>query len=139
MTDLLSIGGPGLQSIISNESLSIKEKRQLALKELGLKGTRSKYGSKDEAKAARKARSKAKREERSKALVELGLKTPRVKLSKEERATKRKAKGKIRRAAVREWAMNHPDEAKAAGFHPERFKLGGVVVSKPKKTRKKKK
>ena len=43
---------PDINHIINDSSLTMKEKRVKALKELGLRGSKGKYGSKDEAKAA---------------------------------------------------------------------------------------
>jgi hypothetical protein len=122
---------PGVMSLaLSGDQL--KEARRKALREEGLLGKRTKYGSKEERKKAQKERSKKKREEKKKFLASKGLYAPRVKLSPEQKKLRRSMKSKMRRAAMVEYAKSHPKEAIEAGFNPNR--LG----TKPKGTRKKK-
>jgi len=112
-------------SILESESLSMAQKRRQVLEQLGLKGTRKKYASPVERKAASKERREKRKSTRLESLKQYGLE-PKVrgpKMSKEERKTKRSERGKTKRGFLREMAKANPELAKKYGIDPSRFKL----------------
>lgn len=116
---------PDFSGIIKSESISLVEKRKLVLEKLGLKGTKKKYATTEERKAAAKARSKERRDERASVLKKYGL-APQAKGPKKTKAQKkatRKARGKARRGFLREMAKANPELAATYGIDPKRFKL----------------
>jgi len=121
------IGGTPLDfsSVIESESLSMAEKRRKVLEQLGLKGTKKKYATPEERKAASKKRREERKSTRLEVLKKYGLE-PRKKgpkMSKEQRKQKRSERGKTKRGFLREMARANPDLAKKYGIDPRRFKL----------------
>ena len=130
---------PDINHIINDSSLTMKEKRVKALKELGLRGSKGKYGSKDEAKAASKAKGKQRRDKNRAKLIELGLLKPREKMSdaeRDRRKLERRAKRKNEKLGFRKLAKDHPEIAKEYGIDPKRME---ALLNRGKKAKKKKK
>lgn len=130
---------PSINHILNNPSMSIKEKRVAALKELGLRGSKGKYKTPEEAKAASKAKGKARRDKNRAKLIELGLLKPREKMSdaeRERRKLERRAKRKTEKLGFRKLAKDHPEIAKEYGIDPKRME---ALLNRGKKTKKKKK
>ena len=130
---------PDINHIINDSSLTMKEKRVKALKELGLRGSKGKYGSKDEAKAASKKKSKERRDKNRSKLIELGLLKPREKISdaeRDRRKLERRVKRKNEKLGFRKLAKDHPEIAKEYGIDPKRME---ALLNRGKKAKKKKK
>ena len=107
--DIVPFIGAGLPT----PGVNLREMRRSILIEGGLVRPRKKYGSAEERKVARKARSKARREERKAFLTEKGLApAKRKKLTKAEKKIRSKGLRRIRNIYLRE----HPEEAQTLGI-----------------------
>ena len=114
--DLVPYSGTGLPSA----GIDLREMRRSVLVEGGLLRPRKVYESAEERKAARKARSKARREERKTFLREKGLApAARKKLTKAQKKTRSKALRRIRNLYLRE----HPEEATTLGIDIGRLRV----------------
>ena len=147
-TDLAPIGGPGgnlpmvtpeMQRVLSNPNMTMHQKsREIRI----LKGELKPRGPKgllspEAAKKARKEAAKMKREERRKFEIQIGLRQPKVKLTKEQKVAKRKFKSAAKRQMAAEWAKEHPEEAMNLGWNPKRMgKTPGVKKVKVPKVKK---
>jgi hypothetical protein len=150
-TDLVPMGGPGgnlpmvtpeMQRVLGNPNLTMYQKsREIRilrgeLKPRGPKGTLSP----EARKKARKEASKMKREERRKFEIQIGLRQPKVKLTKEQKVERRKFKSAAKRQMAAEWAKEHPQEAMNLGWNPKKMgKTPGVKKVKAPKMPKMKK
>jgi len=107
----------------SGETMAARRRR--ILREAGVRGTKKKYGSAEERKAASKARAKERKERDAAILEKFGL-APRSrgpKMTKEEKKAKSKARRQQKSQFLREAARSQPDFAKKFGIDITRFKL----------------
>lgn len=151
MPDVIQLGTPGfsmspedvrkyIETDPQFEGKTRAEKADAALRILGLKGTRQKYDTEAEKKAARAAARKARKERNREKLEDLGLapqpKGP--KMSKEEKKAKRRVRAGSRREFLRQQALLYPDMARQFGLDPDRIAML-VGKTKPKAAPKPKK
>jgi flagellum-specific peptidoglycan hydrolase FlgJ len=118
-------GTPDFSNILGNADLSVKDKRDRILRELGKKGTKKKYSNPEERKKAQKERAKKRREEKNKALAAYGL-APRQRgpqKSPEEKKAARKARRQNKKNFLHEMAKMNPEVAQKYGIDPSRFKF----------------
>ena len=114
--ELVPAPGAGLPT----PGINLREMRRSVLVEGGLLRPRKKYESAEERKAARKARSKARREERKTFLKEKGLApAARKKLTKAQKKTRSTALRRVRNIYLRE----HPEEATTLGIDIGRLRV----------------
>ena len=112
--------GPSISDVLQQDQPSIKDIQKAALRGAGMLGQRTKYGSTEERKEARKARGKAWRKARRTFLEDKGLLKAKVpKLTKEQK----KAKMKGARVARNIWLRANPEEAAKLGFDITRFRV----------------
>jgi len=111
---------PGTSVPSGAETVDMRSLRRETLIAGGLLTPREKkYKSEEEKKKARSARGKARRTERRKLLEEKGLVSPKVKLSREQKKTRSKA----RRASFNAFLRGNPEEAAKLGIDPSRRKV----------------
>ncbi len=103
--------------IMDNPNLTAAQKRRAILREMGQIGTRQKYGSAEDRKAAAKDRSEIKRATRRSELEALGM-GPRAKRSQEERRSTSKDRGLAKRDFNRDLVAAVPQTAAYYGLNP---------------------
>lgn len=108
---------PTLDDILKDPGLSMAQKRHKALIFEGYKVPRQRYGSKEEKKTAAKKRRDTAKDTRLAFYKKLGIEPKaKVRLSKEERKERSKARSKTKRSSVAELIRLHPEAAKSLGI-----------------------
>lgn len=157
MPDTIILGTPGfsmspedIRKYIETDpkfgGMTRAEKANTALRLLGLRGTRQKYATEAERKAAQKAARQARKAKNRSELEEMGLapKPRGPKMTKEEKRARRRVRSGDKREFSRQMALKFPDMAREYGLDPDRIamllgKRKPKAEPKPKKVRKAKK
>ncbi len=118
---------PRIQEILDNPDLTLREKRKLIDKELGLRKPRKKYATEAERKAAAAERSKQRRSGRASTYEHYGLgRGPRVELTPEQKKERRKRRRQDRRSlesSLAAMAKAHPEIAREHGIDPNKIRV----------------
>ena len=122
------ISTPDFSNIIGNENLSASEKRRAAWELMGVRQPRQRYASKEERKAASKARAKERRAKKLALLPEELRPKPRgPKMTVEEKRQKRSERTKNKRQTyhdvLREVNKTNPGLLKQYGININRFRV----------------
>jgi len=123
-------GAPDITEIASREGITKRELEQEVLYATGQKGRKKKYRTPSEREEAAAERARQRREERGEFLEGVGIpRKKREKLSDEERAARRSARGKARRAkkkAEKEemtaFLKEHKSVLQDLGLDPSKYK-----------------
>ena len=109
----LPSGKPDFSNVIHNPNISLRDQRDHVLRGLGLKGTKQRYGTPAERKAASKARRDERRTKRLDILKEYGLEPrKKVKLSKQEKSIRRRTRAASKREFLHRFTETNPEEAR---------------------------